>query len=346
MPEILFFSDVHIAAHKGSQDRLEDCLKVLQWVFDTARKRKIKNIVFGGDLFQDRQKIQVLAYNKTFNVLNANPDINLYLLLGNHDLWFYESKEISSVHPFAALKNVTVVSEPSTVMVGDFPIDFLPFTHNPINTLKNWKAKKSNVLIGHIAVDGAVLNFNHRTKAEVSVENENDMVPVSRDLFDGWNRVFLGHYHGAQKLTDKVEYIGSPLQLTFNEAFQEKHILAMDTETLETIAIVNDFSPKHLILDAVDLPEDLGRNFVRVYVDDLNSADVVDLQSKVRSTSPDSQVTFLPKEIIAKEESKEDRMLKFNLQDGDLFQRFISASNTQNLDTNDLLKIAQEICAE
>src|SRR5688572_10201575 len=125
MPKLLFFSDIHIAAHKGSQDRLDDCLNVLKWVFDTARKRKIKTVVFGGDLFQDRQKISLLAYNKTFDVLAENEDININLLLGNHDLWYYEDTSVSSVHPLSALPHVHVLSKPSTdyVQVGDGGIE-------------------------------------------------------------------------------------------------------------------------------------------------------------------------------------------------------------------------------
>lgn len=344
MAKILFFSDIHIASHKGSIDRLEDCLKVLQWVFSTAHERNIKEIVFGGDLFQDRQKIQVLAYNKTFNIFAQNKDINLYLLLGNHDLWYYENTDVSSVHPFSAFQNITVIAEPSTIKVGDISIDFLPFTHNPIAAIKKWE-KYSPVLVGHIAVDGAVLNFNHRTKAEVSVEHENDMTVVSRDLFDGWDRVFLGHYHGAQKLTDKVEYMGSPLQLSFGEAFQQKHILILDTETMEVEQVINDFSPKHLIVDSGDIPSDLGKDFVRVYVENLHSSDVIDLKNNVKNKSPNAHVTYHEKEVENKE-NKEEKMKKFNLATGDLLERFVFASST-DLELNTLLKIAkEEICVE
>jgi DNA repair exonuclease SbcCD nuclease subunit len=50
--KILLFSDMHIHMHKNMMSRLEDGLKVLSWVFETAIKHDINVILFGGDLFR------------------------------------------------------------------------------------------------------------------------------------------------------------------------------------------------------------------------------------------------------------------------------------------------------
>jgi DNA repair exonuclease SbcCD nuclease subunit len=107
--KILIFSDLHIHPHKRSTDRLDDCIKVLDWIFDTAAARQIKNIVFLGDLFHDRQKIDVLTYQKTFEVFEKhllNKEINLILLLGNHDIWHYQKLDVSSVNPLRSLPGI------------------------------------------------------------------------------------------------------------------------------------------------------------------------------------------------------------------------------------------------
>jgi DNA repair exonuclease SbcCD nuclease subunit len=92
MTKILLFSDVHIHPHKKSEKRLDDCLDTLTWVFETAKKNNIKNILFGGDFFHDRSKIESLVLHKTFNILKKYLDgsINFYILLGNHDLLYFE----------------------------------------------------------------------------------------------------------------------------------------------------------------------------------------------------------------------------------------------------------------
>ena len=81
--EVLLFTDVHVACHKRKVERMEDCLKVVDWVFETARKRNITDILFGGDLLHDRQKIEVYTYQRLYETLARNllGDIRLWLLL-------------------------------------------------------------------------------------------------------------------------------------------------------------------------------------------------------------------------------------------------------------------------
>ena len=323
------------------QSRLQNCLDALWWVFNTARELNIKDVVFAGDLFQDRNKINVLTYHQTFKVFKQFPDLNIWLLLGNHDLWYSEKTDISSVIPFGAISYVNVIDKPCTLEVAGINIDFLPFTHNPISVLEENFQNKSKILVGHIAVDGALLNFNHRTKSEVSIEYENDMVLVGKEIFDGYKKVFLGHYHGAQKLNDTVEYIGSTLQLTFNEAYQDKHIIVLDTETLQTEYIKNEFSPKHFILkpDEIDQYE-LRDNFVNVCIDDISQVDVAELRSKLEDKMDGGW------HLISDNKMNKDNVLiqKFDLSEGDLLDRYVNAVECNDLDKQLLLKIGKEIC--
>lgn len=336
MAKLLLFSDLHIFAHKGSQKRLQDCFDVLNWVLSTARQKNITNVLFAGDLFHDRQRISVYSYHQTYKIISQYPDVNLWLLLGNHDLWYYEKKDISSVIPIGALNHVTVIDEFKTINIQGLDIDFLPFTHDPAKAIPEIK---SPVLISHIAVDGAKLNFHHNTVSEVSIESDNDMHIVGPDIFDGYERVFLGHYHGAQKLTDKAEYIGSTLQLNFNEADQKKHIIIFDTETLETEYIENTFSPKHLIIQANEISNyDLDNNFVRINVDDINQSDIVELRNEIIKIFPNAQLAFVHKK-------KDEKIEKLTLE-GDTLERYVKSVGCKNLDEQVLLSIGKDICLQ
>jgi DNA repair exonuclease SbcCD nuclease subunit len=142
MSNVLLFSDIHIFPHKRKNERLEDCLKTLDWVFDVAQKEKIKNILFGGDFFHDRQKIEIYTYQKTFEILQkrlTESDLNLFLLLGNHDIWFNDNTNVSSVLPLSALPGVQVIKEPKRIKIEGHYWDFIPFTHNPLNSLEKLK---------------------------------------------------------------------------------------------------------------------------------------------------------------------------------------------------------------
>lgn len=308
MSKSLIFSDLHLHRHRDNADRLQDCLAVLEWVFATAKAHKCKQIFFLGDLYHERAKIDVLNYLRTFEcfVNHADDPLELYLLIGNHDMYHKERWDVNSVKPLTAIKNITVIDKPTTLKFGKTNIDFLPHTENPmveLDALKKGRDKKSlQILFGHLAVHGAELNKLFGTKADVVVEYDNDMIPVTADIFKDWKMTFLGHYHGAQHLNDQVEYVGSPLQLTFGEAFQKKHIIILDLETFEKEYIENDFSPKHFILHAEDLDKyNLENQFVSVSVKDLGGREVVDVKKALIEKHKVASYDIRPKEKKDKE---------------------------------------------
>lgn len=358
--KILIFSDIHIHPHKKSTQRLEDCIRVLEWVFESAIKNKIKNIVFLGDLFHDRQKIDVLTYQKTFEVFEkylCNNSLNIFLLLGNHDLWHYEKLDISSVNPLRKLPGVKVINKPSVCEISDgvedFSFAFLPYTHNPIEDLieveKEWKNKapkdQKKILGGHISVDGAVWNVKYKTISEVTIEHDGDMIKVGSNIFKKWDKVFLGHYHAEQKLDDVVEYVGSPLQLSFGEAFQDKHILIFDTDSFESNYIKNDFSPKHLIIKENELDSyELQGNFVRLEVEDITNRQINEIRENLVEKSKVSSLEI--KQIPIKEDHIINDAKSILYKENEMIEKYVEQAVVDNLDKEILIKIGKEICKE
>ena len=280
--KVLISGDLHIAAHKKSQERLQHTIDALKWIFETAHQKNIKHVIIAGDLFQDRSKIDIAAYHWTFETfIKYGKGLEIYLLLGNHDLLHRLKCDITSVRPLSALSGVHVIGEPSTVPVGEYPVSFLPFTIDPAEDLKSiWNDSDFKLLIGHLAVSGAQNGKYHL--ADVMVEHDGDMTIVDAAVFDGWDQVFLGHYHQGQKISDNIEYVGSPLELNFGEAFTQKHIIIFDMETQEKQYIVNNFSPRHYILNPEEVDEyDLEGNFIRLEVDNLSAAEVVEFKKKI-----------------------------------------------------------------
>lgn len=356
--KVLIFSDLHIHPHKRSSERLEHCIDVLDWVFRTASEKDIKNLVFLGDLFHDRQKIDVLTYQKTFDVLEKHlkGNINLFLLLGNHDLWHYQKLDVSSVNPLKSLPGVKVINSPSVEIIKEgneeFAFGFLPYTHNPIEDLKTvekeWKAKagkQMKVLGGHISVDGAVWNVKYKTMSEVTIEHDGDMVRVGSDIFSKWDRVFLGHYHAEQKLNEKVEYVGSPLQLSFGEAFQSKHVIVFDSSEGSCEYVENTFSPKHYILKEGDLANhDLEGHFVRLEVEDIASRQMTEIRQNLLENS---KVSSLEIKQVAKQEDHTIKDAKAILyKEEEMLEKYVEQANSDNLDKDTLIKIGTEICRE
>lgn len=350
MPKIILFSDIHIHNHKGSLKRLQDCLDVLDWVCKTAIERKINSVIFLGDLFQNRQKIQVLAYKKTYDIIKKYSDyLNLYLLIGNHDMWYDDKWSVSSVAPFDSIKGVNVIDKPSCYVIEELKIDFLPFTKNPIKIIQKMLARPNHgrILCGHVALDGA--KWNKYMTAEVSVEHEGDMIKVDSNIFKGYEYVFLGHYHMSQQIGD-VEYIGSPLQLNFGEAHEDKHIIELDTETLEKKYIKNGFSPKHYIVKEDELKNiDLNNSFVRIDVNDLSSiSNAVELKNEILNEQKALSVEFCQskkKENGLKEEIDTTKDIFSNNQ-VEILEKYTDSTDYGSLERDTLIDIGKQLFEE
>lgn len=353
--KILIFSDIHIHPHKKSTERLEDCIKVLDWVFQEAINRKIKNIIFLGDLFHDRQKIDVLTYQKTFEIFEkylCNHSLNVFLLLGNHDLWHYQKLDISSVNPLRKLPGIRVISEPGVCEIDEnFYFAFLPYTHNPIEDVleieKEWKSiapkEQKKILGGHISVDGAFWNVKYKTVSDVTIEHDGDMIKVGPDIFKKWDKVFLGHYHAEQKLDEVVEYVGSPLQLSFGEAFQNKHIIQFDSDTFRSEYIENTFSPKHFIIKENELKDyDLNGHFVRLEVEDISSREINDVRQELVEKVSSLEI----KQIQKKEDHIIDDAKAILYKEDEMIEKYVEQANIEGMDKENLIKVGKEICME
>jgi DNA repair exonuclease SbcCD nuclease subunit len=337
-------------------ERLQDCLDVQEWVFETAKEKEIKELIFCGDLFHERQTIDVYTYQKTFNLfekyLAEDPPFNVRLLLGNHDLWHLERWDVSSVSPLRALDAVTVIDKPGMYeFIPDVPMAFLPYTHDPIKDLKsiekevNWRKRYKKLLFGHVAIDGALWNVKYGTKAEVSIEHDGDMTIVGPDIFDRWDQVFLGHYHAQQILGNNgnVEYVGSPLELNFGEAFQQKHVIIYDTQTNSKEYIRNEFSPKHYIIPESDLDKyDLENNFVRLVVEDIAESNIIEMRNKLIQEHKVGSLVIKQEKRVEEENNQAVLDAKSILFEEDkMLEKYVDETDTEDLDRDKLLEIAK-----
>lgn len=360
MSKVILWSDLHVHPHKKNYQRVEHCLAVVDWVFDTAKKYEVSEILFGGDLFHDRKAIDVPTYQATFQKFyerltdnfRRDPWIKLYLLLGNHDIWLNEKSTISSVFPFSALPGVTVISGPQRLQIAGASWDFIPFTHNPVEVLAELAKLpgEPQYALGHIAVNNAVLHG--RTFSEnITIEHDGDMVKVDANIFSKYKRTFLGHYHVAQVLEHGVEYIGSPLELNFGEAGDEKHIILFNCGSNRCDYIENDFSPKHRkeqitnVDDFLKNKEDLKNGFIKIVYDPttVDTVDALRLRKEIESMDECLSFELVPKKIEVDRHQIDDANAILN--QGEMaLSRYIDQVGDKGLDRDKLLKTGQLIC--
>lgn len=349
MAKILLFSDIHVHNHKKSIDRLKDCLACLEWCFQQAINNNVDAVLFGGDLLHERQKIDSYTFTEVFKILEKYQDksFKTYLLLGNHDMWFSNSWSVNSIYPFGALKNFETVTETKEIKVCDSTWHFIPYTHNPLDELEKLprNAVKDCYLLGHLAIDGSRLNSSGSI-ADVAIEHDGDMTKVDKSIFCHYKHAFFGHYHSAQKLAKNVEYIGSPLQLSFGEAHEKKHIILLDTATNDLKYIENNFSPKHFYIKDTDLDQfDQGlleKSFICILSESnldsvtkkeiekkLEGKDIGSIQVRQNAKKMDEHVIQDAKSILSDENK--------------LIEKYVEQVNPEGLVKDDLIKIGLEI---
>lgn len=349
MSKILIYSDLHAYAHKKSFKRISDILKVQEWVFESALKNKIKDVVFLGDLFHNRTNIDILSYVLVYNLLkkylNGDYDLHLWLILGNHDLYHKEKSNIFSPKMLDSFSNITIIDKPCSLKIQNIEADFLPFTENPLNDLKNFTKEKTQkrVLFSHLALDEAKLN-SFGTLSDVVVEHDGEMVRVGADKLKYWDKVWLGHYHGHQILSN-VEYIGSPYQITRNEINQQKHIVIFDMKDHSTEYIINDFSPIHLNINVDDIHNhNINENFVVVNIPSaMSEIQLNELKTTISNT-------MSPASLEYRFQKRED--LELTVQDAKqiiqdektMLKNYFSQTKPKDLDNNIAIEIGEYIC--
>ena len=230
----------------GRYSWLEEQLKVLDQLFDFANEKEVETIIHNGDLFEQKNLINVATYNILWEYFSSRKkDFDLIFNTGNHD-YFSDNRE-SSLKPFSEI--AIIIDEPWDYWIDDNVLRFLP--HGMID--------------GYLETpqtNGFKFLFTHENIAGLKI-GPKDYVSGSQykpHIFDGWTNVFNGHIHKPQQLNNIIN-IGSPMIQDFGEVGDVKRFLYFDGEIVHSI---NTNCPQFYIL--YDIKEDLinDRDYFRI----------------------------------------------------------------------------------
>lgn len=251
-------ADTHIENNKN----LPFVLKTFEWVAETLKNKNVSQLFILGDFVNSRFKMDVLALNKSFDVLNTLYDNNIetHILLGNHERYYKATNfDITSIKPFE--KHSEIINQIKILDGDGFNFICVPNVDTNeefLQIIKDIKLdkKKLNILLAHHGVKGAVTN---------DLYNITDLDGIESSSMKKFDRVFLGHYHRRQDIGN-ILFIGSPVQLSHGEEFSEKGITIWDAETNTTEFIIN---PHYEVYKTIlDLGEDVKDKFVRYITKD------------------------------------------------------------------------------
>ncbi len=214
MKKILIFSDIqyrkYLRVESSQIDWLNIQLMATDEVFNIANTHNISDIVFNGDLFEQKNKIDVALYNKVWSYYKerAKSGFNLIFNVGNHDRSSVSGE--TSLIPFTEFS--TVITKPTQLNICGLPISIIPFG-SEISLKPEFP---NSILFLHEEIEGLKIgtgNFYKKTDLELN------------DLKE-WKYVFNGHIHKPQEMGNIIN-IGSLIQQDFGEAGEDKRVLLL-----------------------------------------------------------------------------------------------------------------------
>lgn len=267
MSKVVFTADVHF----GVNGRLADILFACNTIKEYCRHAGIDTVVVLGDLFHDRQAINIEVLTTVCNFFEEVEALGQRWITfpGNHDMFLRHSWGINSLQ--ALKRHLTVIEDISILKLDEqrfWVLPFVTFEKSYMRILRRMEKKfePGDKLLTHIGVRGATLNTCFLLK-DWSIVNF-DYLP--------FEKVYTGHFHSKQKVGDKVWYPGSPIPFKFDEGDVPHGFFVYDTVT-DSHGFVNIWdAAKKFFPDIVPPPQ-----FRTILDEDVNGLTVADVQHNI-----------------------------------------------------------------
>jgi DNA repair exonuclease SbcCD nuclease subunit len=198
------FTDIHFGLKSGSRTHNQDCENFVSWFCDTARAQGCETAIFLGDWHHNRSTTDVSTMNYTLSNLEklSQSFEKVYFILGNHDLFYKDKREINSVEFMRLFPNIVPIRELYTE--GDVTI--MPWLIGDEWT--EVKQLKSRYIFGHFELPHFYMN------AMVQMPDHGQL---QTGHFQHQELVFTGHFHKRQQ-KGNVVYIGNAFPHNYADA--------------------------------------------------------------------------------------------------------------------------------
>ncbi len=199
------FTDIHFGLRHNSSEHNQDCLDFIDWLIAEAKSRGAETCIFCGDWHHHRSNINILTLDYTMQALRKlnNAFDKTYVMVGNHDLFYREKREIHSMVVGSEFPNIVLIDEP---LVKD-DVALIPWLVE-----EEWKditVINSKYLFGHLELPGFKMNAN--------VEMP-DHGTLNAEHFENQDYVFSGHFH-LRQTKGKINYIGNPFGHNYGDVW-------------------------------------------------------------------------------------------------------------------------------
>jgi DNA repair exonuclease SbcCD nuclease subunit len=247
--KIAIITDTHYGVRNDNSAFYSHMKKFYDDVFfPTLKKEGIENIIHLGDLIDRRKYINfktLQRMKKDFISPIFDRNMKMFLVIGNHDLAYKNTSELSSVNElFDKELNLTVFSEPTEYTFGNLDILFLPWINkeNREESFAAIKNSKATIAMGHLGITGFEMgagvqyNGSHGTDPDLSPSD-----------FRRFDIVYSGHFHHPSS-DGTISYLGAPFEFTWGDAGHDRGFHIFDTETRALTFIKNPYRMFYSVL--------------------------------------------------------------------------------------------------
>jgi DNA repair exonuclease SbcCD nuclease subunit len=253
------FGDIHYGLKNNSRRHNTDCEEFVHWFIKQAKSENCETCIFMGDLQHHRSAVNVSTLNYLVSAVKLLSEAfeNVYMLTGNHDLFYREKREIHCF-PFAEVyKNVHIIND-GPVEMGN--VALVPWLVG--DEWKQMKKLKSKYVFGHFELPKFMMN------ALVSMPDHGGLQVMD---FVSPEYVFSGHFHKRQ-VSGKIHYIGSPFAHNYADVWDNDRGMMILEWDGEPRYLNWGAGPKYITINLSSLlknPNDYlsVRTYCKVYLD-------------------------------------------------------------------------------
>ena len=235
--KICILGDTHFGARGDSLDFHSYFKKFYDEVFfPYLLKYRINTIFQLGDLFDRRKFINfnsLYQAKKYFFDVCQQHKIEVYALVGNHDIAYKNTLEVNS--PSLLLKdydNVSIIEDFRTEEFHGVSMDFIPWLcdENEATILQKMKDSKSQICFGHFEIAG--FEMDKGIVCDIGLD---------KSLLNKYDVVMSGHFH-HKSTKDNITYVGTAYEMTWADYQDNKGFHIFDTTNRELEFVRNPYS--------------------------------------------------------------------------------------------------------
>jgi hypothetical protein len=269
-----------------------------------------------GDWFHNREHTNNRIWNDSleiFSVLSKKFKRGIYIILGNHDVYYKDNNSIHSLKGVEKIfSNIHVFEKPEILTLNSthrfLMLPWIEDEHKISNTVSKY-ISKAEYIVCHADIKD--FKLNKWIKLQTGLE---------LNLLKNFVRVYSGHIHIHQE-NGNVLYTGTPFELDRGDRGNPKGFYVLELTTKNGKPHLNEtfkeniFSPKFIKLDAFDLIE-----MKLEEIKNLFENNYVDIMMRIDKASSFPVTRFM--EILDTFNYKKVEFFTYNL-------------NTQNLNTDE-----------